>query len=329
MTAMNARTVAHIERLLFGSPLDQLARAAERVRRRTPATSQRLVAALPLTSHCRHDCRFCAWSAARTEAPRHRLNLDETVRAARMWSGRGATALVLLAGDDEALSPKAAALLAVAVRQATGLEIFLGLCAGAKTPGRVCSPAGFGGVFLRHTPALNESFALLRPGQDRRERLRRIHTLKRRGLRLAMELCVGSPGQTPRDLAADVALVHAVRPFLCDVTSFVPQPNSPFADKDAGNPETALRVSAALRLLMPDIQLPAAWPDRPGWSRPHDALAPPAAGGLAFLDSLTPDRSRSRLFVGRGASDRRSQFSGPRPARRAGSAGQDKEAVHA
>ncbi|GAB7082116.1 hypothetical protein [Megalodesulfovibrio paquesii] len=65
------------------------------------------------------------------------------------------------------------------------------------------------------------------------------------------------PGCTLGTLAADIRLVKTLGVEMCGAGPFIPQVQTPLAGHPVGSAELTLRVTAALRLAVPGLHLPA------------------------------------------------------------------------
>ena len=68
---------------------------------------------------------------------------------------------------------------------------------------------------------------------------------------------VGSPGQTWEHLAEDLVFLQELQPQMVGIGPFIPHPQTPLAHEKGGTLDLALRTMAVMRLLLPDINIPA------------------------------------------------------------------------
>jgi biotin synthase len=68
---------------------------------------------------------------------------------------------------------------------------------------------------------------------------------------------VGSPGQTARELAKDLKFVEEFRPAMCGIGPFIPHKDTPFGDQPGGSVELTCYLLSILRLIQPNLLLPA------------------------------------------------------------------------
>ena len=68
---------------------------------------------------------------------------------------------------------------------------------------------------------------------------------------------VGSPFQETRHLAQDMLFLKELRPHMVGIGPFIPHRDTPFAGEEAGSLELTLYMLGLLRLMLPDVLLPA------------------------------------------------------------------------
>lgn len=68
---------------------------------------------------------------------------------------------------------------------------------------------------------------------------------------------VGSPYQTSAHLAKDLKFIEEFQPDMCGIGPYIPHKDTPFADKAAGDAELTCYLLSVIRLIKPNILLPA------------------------------------------------------------------------
>ena len=68
---------------------------------------------------------------------------------------------------------------------------------------------------------------------------------------------VGSPGQTPKQLAMDLKFIETFRPDMCGIGPFIPHKDTPFGAEPGGSVELSCYLLSILRLIQPNLLLPA------------------------------------------------------------------------
>ena len=89
------------------------------------------------------------------------------------------------------------------------------------------------------------------------ERLRHIRLLVARGWRVSSGFIAGLPGQGVDDLLANLRLARELPLGGCSVSPFIPGEATPLARAAMGDLDTTLNCMAALRLMRPELMIPA------------------------------------------------------------------------
>lgn len=68
---------------------------------------------------------------------------------------------------------------------------------------------------------------------------------------------VGSPGQTLSCLAEDLVFLKELKPEMVGIGPFIPHHDTVFKDEKAGSVEMTLHLLSVVRILLPNVLLPA------------------------------------------------------------------------
>ena len=88
-------------------------------------------------------------------------------------------------------------------------------------------------------------------------RMRCLRDLKEIGYQVGCGFMVGSPYQTPDCIATDLKFIEAFDPEMCGIGPFIPQKDTPFRDMPAGTADQTIYLLSLIRLIKPNILLPA------------------------------------------------------------------------
>ena len=81
--------------------------------------------------------------------------------------------------------------------------------------------------------------------------------LREIGYQVGCGFMVGSPGQTAECLAEDMMFITKLDPQMVGIGPFIPHHETPFAQEPAGSVERTLYLIGLLRLLKPNLLIPA------------------------------------------------------------------------
>jgi biotin synthase len=118
--------------------------------------------------------------------------------------------------------------------------------------------AGADRYLLRHETADKEHYQFLHPAEMSWEnRMRCLGDLKEIGYQVGCGFMVGSPYQKIETLYEDLQFIKEFEPHMVGIGPFIPQKETPFATEKAGTLERTLRLLAIIRLIHPQVLLPA------------------------------------------------------------------------
>lgn len=243
---------------------------------------------------CSKDCHYCGLRSE-NGVKRYRMTVSDVVETAAKAAERGYKLLVLQSGEDHYYSDE---LLEEVVREIKGRSrvfIFLSIGERGYDSYKRLRKAGASGVLLRFETSNPELFRELHPeGKYLDNRLSHLRFLKELGYFIATGFMVGLPGQTIDDMALDILTLKNLNPGMASIGPFIPSPDTPLSDEEAGTVDMTLRVMAILRLLMRSVRIPVttAMETVGGAEMRKEGLM---AGGNALMFNLTPPRYR-RLY---------------------------------
>ena len=118
--------------------------------------------------------------------------------------------------------------------------------------------AGADRYLLRHETADAGHYASLHPKNLTLEhRMACLKDLKDLGYQVGCGFMVGSPGQTSAHIAKDLVFLHEFQPEMVGIGPFIPHRDTPLRDEPAGGLELTVFLLGIIRLMLPDVLLPA------------------------------------------------------------------------
>ena len=106
---------------------------------------------------------------------------------------------------------------------------------------------------------------------------------------------VGLPGQTPETIADDLLLLKELNCKMAGIGPFIPHPDTPLRDAEAGSPELTKRAVALTRLLIPDANLPVT--TALGVVNSDDRENAFACGANVVMKKVTPDEYKEAYEI--------------------------------
>lgn len=258
----HALTAEQYEELVRSFSPDLAAYAAERAvaaRRAVYGDDVFVRGLVEVSSFCRNDCLYCGLRRSNRSAERYRLSPEVILGCCDKGYELGFRTFVLQGGEDAALTDAVVADLVRAIKAAhPDCAVALSLGERSRESYQALFDAGADRYLLRHETADPAHYARLHPAELTLEhRLACLRDLADIGYQVGCGFMVGSPGQTPATLAADLKLVEALRPAMCGIGPFIPHHATPLAHEPAGSVALTCYLLSLLRLIDPCLLLPA------------------------------------------------------------------------
>ena len=282
--------------LLASSAAEEpLAAAADRVRKKHVGDGVHLRGLIEFSNICRRSCLYCGLRRENEKIERFRLPPEEIVRLARNAKGYGYRTVVLQGGEDGFWSAAALAPVLGEIR-AMGLVITLSIGERSHESYQRLFDAGADRYLLRHETADEAHYRKLHPAElSLRHRLDCLEDLKRIGYQVGCGFMVGSPGQTLATLAEDLRFIQEFKPAMCGIGPFIPQHATVFRDEKQGDLNQTLFLLSLLRILQPNLLLPAT--TALGTIHPLGREMGIQAGANVVMPNLSPVEVRKKYLL--------------------------------
>lgn len=284
------------ERLVAGFTPQLAAYAAERA----AETCERIYGTevfgrglIEISNHCANDCLYCGIRRSNRSCVRYRLTPDEVMACAKQGYDLGFRTFVLQGGEDGWFTDERLGELVAALKQAyPDCAVTLSLGERSRESYERLFAAGAERYLLRHETASAAHYRALHPADMSFERrMACLRDLKDIGYAVGCGFMVGSPGQAPAELAADLKFVEEFQPDMCGIGPFVPHHATAFANEPAGSVELTCFLLSLLRLIKPNLLLPAT--TALGTLAPDGRERGILAGANVVMPNLSPVRVRA------------------------------------
>ena len=211
---------------------DALKAAADEVRRSIYGDAVYLRGLIEFTNYCRNDCLYCGIRRSNRALERYRLTPEEILACCRIVS------------QIREGYPDCAITLSIGEKSREAYQRFY--------------DAGADRYLLRHETADPAHYAMLHPAEMSCENRKRcLYDLREIGFQIGAGIMVGAPFQTPAHILADIRFLQDLQPHMIGIGPFLPHKDTPFRDRKPGELQPVLRLLGILRLLFPDVLLPA------------------------------------------------------------------------
>ena len=236
-----------------------LAEEAVRVRERIYGKDVYVRGLIEISNICRNDCLYCGIRRSNRCVERYRLSPEEILECAEEGYALGFRTFVMQGGEDAWYTDeRLAALIREMKRRHPDAAVTLSLGERSFESYQALREAGADRYLLRHETADEAHYGRLHPPEmSWKKRMQCLKDLKRLGFQVGCGFMVGSPYQTAAHLAKDLAFIGEFRPDMCGIGPFISQKDTPFRDEPSGTLELTLFLLSVIRLICPNVLLPA------------------------------------------------------------------------
>ena len=243
--------------LLSAHCADSLFQAADRVRKKFVGNEVYLRGLIEFSNICKNNCLYCGIRADNTQVPRYRLTPQEILQTAKQAAAYGYKTVVLQSGEDLWFDTDKLCAIICEIKK---LDVAITLSIGEKSYEEYAAyrQAGADRYLLRIETTDKALYEKLDPGMSWDNRATCLENLKKLGYEVGSGSLVGLPGQTTQSLADDLLFFQKIPVDMAGIGPFIPHPQTPLSgEKSTGHFELALKMMALMRLLLPDINIPA------------------------------------------------------------------------
>ena len=214
---------------------------------------------IEFTNYCKNNCHYCGIQRVNQEVERYRLSKEEILSCCEEGYRLGFRTFVLQGGEDPYFTDEKIVEIVQAIKKAfPDCAVTLSIGEKSRASYEKYFLAGADRYLLRHETADKEHYQYLHPKELSWEhRMRCLQDLKDIGFQVGCGFMVGSPHQTAKTLAKDLYFIQEFQPDMCGIGPFIPQHATVFAREKAGTLHDTLFLLSLLRLIHPNMLIPA------------------------------------------------------------------------
>ncbi|MEJ5258111.1 MAG: [FeFe] hydrogenase H-cluster radical SAM maturase HydE [Fervidobacterium sp.] len=277
---------------------EEIFRTADEIRRKYVGDEVYLRAIIEFSNYCSQHCLYCGLRAENKNLTRYRMSVEEIVARAKLIAQMGIKTVVLQSGEDPYYTTE---MMCDIIKQIKELDVAITLSIGERTfeEYRIWKELGADRYLMRHETASPELYAKLHPGDTFENRKAHLYEIKRLGYETGAGFMVGLPGQTPYDLALDLAFLKEIDADMIGIGPYIPNPDTPLKDANGGDLKTTLRMVALARIVVPTANIPAT--TALGSINPYGRQYGLKYGANVIMPNLTPNpyRPNYSLYPGK------------------------------
>ena len=252
---------------------------------------------IEISNICRNNCYYCGIRSGNTNCERYRLSKEQILTCCDVGYELGFRTFVMQGGEDPFYTDELiVSIISDIKKKYTDCAVTLSLGEFEKESYQKFFDAGADRYLLRHETADKAHYEMLHPaGMSFEHRMKCLRDLKEIGYQVGTGMMVGSPYQTAEHLVKDLRFLKEFKPHMVGMGPFIPHHDTRYADCTAGTVEMTVRLLAIIRLLLPDVLLPAT--TALGTIDPVGREKGLLAGANVIMPNLSPADVRAKYLL--------------------------------
>lgn len=214
---------------------------------------------IEISNFCKNDCLYCGIRRSNSNAERYRLSKENILECCAKGYSLGYRTFVLQGGEDLYYTDDILCDIISSIKEHYP-DVAVTLSIGEKTYQQYKKyfDAGADRYLLRHETANKSHYYKLHPNSmSFKNRIECLYNLKKIGYQVGTGFMVESPFQTPKTLAEDFIFIKELQPDMVGIGPYIVHHSTPFANEQSGTARTTLFLLALLRIMIPNVLLPA------------------------------------------------------------------------
>lgn len=237
---------------------EELARRASAIARSIYGKDIFVRGLIEFSNICRNNCYYCG-IRKNASCSRYRLDKEDILLCCKEGYELGFRTFVLQSGEDLYFNDDRLCEIISSIHKTyPDCAITLSIGERSKESYQRLFDAGANRYLLRHETANPLHYKKLHPKEmSFDQRMQCLHDLREIGFDVGVGMMVGSPYQTSMDLAMDLKFIESFHPEMCGIGPYIPSSQTPFKDFHAGSVDLTCFLLSVIRLIQPNILLPA------------------------------------------------------------------------
>ena len=214
---------------------------------------------IEISNVCKNDCHYCGIRAGNRNCERYRLNKEQILSCCENGYSLGFRTFVMQGGEDGYFSDEVMCDIISEIKtKYPDCAITLSLGERSYESYKRLFDVGADRYLLRHETADKDHYRKLHPENLSFDyRMECLANLKKIGYQTGCGFMVGSPYQNSEHLSKDLKFIEEFKPEMCGIGPFVPHKDTVFRDFTSGSVELTCYLLSIIRLISPNILLPA------------------------------------------------------------------------
>ncbi len=214
---------------------------------------------IEVSNICKNDCIYCGIRRSNTSCERYRLDAEQILECCDEGYSLGFRTFVMQGGEDPFYDDDMlCGIIGEIKKRYPDCAVTLSMGERSKESYQRLYDSGADRYLLRHETADKEHYGKLHPKEMSFDsRIECLKNLRKIGFQTGCGFMVGSPYQAVECIAKDLKFIEEFQPDMCGIGPFIPHSATPFADMPAGSVDLTCYLLSIIRLIKPNILLPA------------------------------------------------------------------------
>ncbi len=252
---------------------------------------------IEFTNYCKNNCKYCGIRCGNKNAERYRLSHEDILSCCDIGYNLGFRTFVLQGGEDPYFDDdRLTAIVADIKKNHPDCAVTLSVGELERESYQRLFDAGADRYLLRHETADKAHYEMLHPKEmsydHRMQCLKDLHDI---GYQVGCGMMVGSPYQKTEHLLKDLRFLQEFKPEMVGIGPFIPHHDTEFAECSAGTADMTLKLLSIIRLILPDVLLPAT--TALGTIDPFGREKGIQAGANVVMPNLSPGNVREKYLL--------------------------------
>ena len=229
---------------------------ADKVRKQYVGDEVHLRGLIEFSNICRNNCLYCGIRSGNKDAQRYRMEPEEIIATAKQAANMGFKTVVMQSGEDMYYNIDRMCHIISEIKK---FDVAITLSIGERSyeEYKAFREAGADRYLMRIETTDKDLYHKLDPNMSWQNRYDCLMMIKELGYELGSGIMVGLPNQSVESIAEDLLFLKDIEVDMSGIGPFIPHPQTPLSKEQGGSLNLALRTMAVMRLLLPDINIPA------------------------------------------------------------------------
>ncbi len=245
-----------VRRLKDDAGQKELLKEADKVRHDNVGDEVHLRGLIEFSNICRNNCMYCGIRRDNKQLQRYRMSEEELIETARRGAELGFKTIVMQSGEDMYYNTDRMCRIVETIKK---FDVAVTLSMGERNYAeyKAFRNAGADRYLMRIETTDKDLYHKLDPEMSWQHRYECLLMLKELGYELGTGSMVGLPEQSIESIADDLLFMQKLEVDMAGIGPFIPHQQTPLKDAAGGTLDLALRTMALMRIMLPDINIPA------------------------------------------------------------------------